>query len=76
MEKVGLYIVDTLHALTQKGLKVQFTTNSPGMLTVVYSDGSSRYHREDLGTPGGSCLQLEKAIIKSLSDFLQKSESY
>lgn len=72
MEKVGLYIVDTLHALTQKGYRVQFHTNFPGTITVVYTDGSRNYHRDDLGTPGGSCLQLEKALIKSLSDFLAK----
>jgi hypothetical protein len=73
VDKVGLYIVDTLHALTQKGYRVQFIQDLPGMLTIVYTNrDSDNAHHDHAGVPGGTALQLEKEVIKSLNSVLER----
>jgi hypothetical protein len=70
MEKVGLKIVDLIHAITQKDYGVSFKDDFEGMVRIEYTDDTGFYHHEHLGFPGCERIQLEKAIIKSLSNFL------
>jgi hypothetical protein len=70
MEKVGLYVVDTILALTKKGYRVQFIPDIDGMLTIVYTHRYKEiYHHDHCGTPGCSSRELEKHVIASLRDF-------
>jgi hypothetical protein len=70
MERVGLYIVDTIYALTEKGYRVQFIPDLDGMVTVVYTHRYKEiYHHDHAGTPGCSRRELERHIIASLRDF-------
>lgn len=75
MEKVGLKIVELAHAITQKGYTIALCKDFEGSMTVMYKEKRITVHHDHCGFPGCERIQLEKAIIKSLNEFLKGVES-
>lgn len=80
VQKIGLKIVDLIHNITQQGYHVEFGKDFDGMLRITYYAAKpwmTKTHdtHEHLGFPACDRLNLEKAIIGSLSDFLSKVTS-
>lgn len=69
--KVGLYIVNQLHAITQAGYEVKFCGDFEGMIRIEYYKEyePNFYEHDHLGSPGGQMDRLENAIIGSLERF-------
>lgn len=69
--KIGLYIVNQLHDITQAGYKVTFNPDWEGMMRIEYNKefDESFYEHDHVGAPSQSLEILEKNIIKSLNDF-------
>lgn len=71
--KVGLYIVNQLHEITQAGYNVEFSGDFQGMITITYSgEGLDWRHHEHIGYPDQPREELEKGIINSLNSFREK----
>jgi hypothetical protein len=74
MEKVGLKIVELIHELNQMHYEVKFCPDFSGMSRVELTDefDSDFYQHSHLGCPGTERIVLEKAIIKQLSEWVER----
>ena len=75
-EKIGLYIVDLIHEITQIGYAAHFHSDFEGMVRVEFTASEpwveEIYEHAHLGYPGCERLVLEKAIISYLKQFRDK----
>lgn len=73
IEKVGLYIVDLIHEITQLHYSVQFYPDFEGMVRVHFNETKPWQETLDdhshLGFPGCERLVLEKQIVECLKEF-------
>ena len=71
--KVGLYIVDLVHEITQLGYAVSFHSDFEGMVRVEFTASEpwieETYEHSHLGFPGADRSVLEKGIIAYLKQF-------
>lgn len=78
MEKIGLFIVNQLHEITQAGYNVQFEPFFRGMITIQYTAEFDKdfYEHVHVGMPidekDTDLSKLEKEIMKALNNFRQK----
>jgi len=74
VEKIGLKIVELIHDITQKDYCVSFNGDFEGMVRIdyTYEWDDTFYEHEHVGFPDCERIHLEKNIIRSLSEFLEK----
>ena len=74
--KIGLYIVNQLHNITQAGFEVRFAPDFEGMMRIDYTKelDIDFYEHNHVGYPGQTRDELEQGIIKSLNKFRMENE--
>ena len=72
--KVGLFIVEQIHAITPAGYEVKFCKDFDGMVRLEFTKEHDEnfYEHDHLGFPGGPREKLEKQIMAALKDFRER----
>lgn len=74
MKKIGLYIINQLHDITQAGFEVKFAEDFEGMLRLDFFKelDPEFYEHEHIGYPGQPREKLEEGVIQALNSFRER----
>lgn len=73
-------MISKVHEITQRGYEVRFNSDFEGMITITYtketaSDKDGYIRHEHVGYPGATLKELDKAVARSLDQFLLETEN-
>ena len=69
-------LVELIHDCTQKGLRLTFSNDFEGMITLGYEEEyvENTYNHEHLGIPGSDLNYLEKQLRNTLARLLEDTD--